>query len=116
MAKLQRARFGREGWSAPYLGSAGQRAGSASGPVDAGKRPCDGRVRLDYLVTWQSDTDSGGLFYVRVPRDLLDAKGCLTIEVRSLGSGSKRWFALDDVKTARQTERLILDALKPDGD
>lgn len=76
----------------------------------------DGRVRLDYLVTWQSDTDSGGLFYVRVPRDLLDAKGRLTIEVRSLGSGSKRWFALDDVKTARQTERLILDALKPDGD
>ncbi len=76
----------------------------------------DGQVRLDYLVTWQSDTDSGGLFYLRVPRDLLDAKDRLTIEVRSRGSGSKRWFALDDVKTAKQTERLILDALEPDGE
>ena len=76
----------------------------------------DGQVQLDYLVTWQSDTDSGGLFYLTVPRDLLDAKDRLTVEVRSRGSGSQRWFALDDVKTAKQTERLILDALKPDGE
>ncbi len=72
----------------------------------------DGRVQLDYLVTWKSDNDSGGLFYLEVPRDLLDAKGALTVEVRSLGSGSKRWFALDDIPTVKQTERLILDALK----
>ncbi|MCH2183164.1 MAG: neutral/alkaline non-lysosomal ceramidase N-terminal domain-containing protein [Mariniblastus sp.] len=72
----------------------------------------DGQVQLDYLVTWQSDIDSGGLFYLKVPRDLLDAKGGLTVEVRSLGSGSQRWFALDDVPTAKQVEHLILEALK----
>lgn len=76
----------------------------------------DGQVQLDYLVTWQSDTDSGGLFYLTVPRDLLDAKDRLAVEVRSRGAGSQRWFALDDVKTAKQIERLILDALKPDGE
>ena len=72
----------------------------------------DGQVQLHYLVTWQSDTDSGGLFYLKVPRELLDAKNRLTVEVRSRGTGSQRWFALDDVPTAKQVERLILDALE----
>ncbi len=72
----------------------------------------DGQVQLHYLVTWQSDTDSGGLFYLEVPRELLDAKDRLTIEVRSRGTGSQRWFALDDVPSAKQVERLILDALE----
>ena len=56
----------------------------------------DGTVELTYLPTWTSNVDSGGFFFValkgRIP---VDRNGVVPITVRSLGQGSKRWFALD---------------------
>ena len=56
----------------------------------------DGTVELTYLPTWTSSVDSGGFFFValtgRIP---VDRNGVVPFAVRSLGQGSKRWFALD---------------------
>ena len=56
----------------------------------------DGAVELIYLPTWTSSVDSGGFFFValtgRIP---VDRNGVVPFAVRSLGQGSKRWFALD---------------------
>ena len=56
----------------------------------------DGTVELTYLPTWTSNVDSGGFFFVvltgRIP---VDRNGVVPFAVRSLGHGSKRWFALD---------------------
>jgi hypothetical protein len=56
----------------------------------------DGTVELAYLPTWTSNVDSGGFFFVvltgRIP---VDRNGVVPFAVRSLGHGSKRWFALD---------------------
>jgi len=56
----------------------------------------DGTVELTYLPTWTSNVDSGGFFFVvltgRIP---VDRNGVVPFAVRSLGQGSKRWFALD---------------------
>jgi neutral ceramidase len=56
----------------------------------------DGTVELTYLPTWTSTVDSGGFFFVvltgRIP---VNINGVVPFAVRSLGEGSKRWFALD---------------------
>ena len=56
----------------------------------------DGTVELTYLPTWTSNVDSGGFFFValtgRIP---VDRNGAVPFAVRSLGQGSKRWFAID---------------------
>jgi len=49
----------------------------------------DGNVELVYLPTWSSPEDSAGFFFLRM------SDSPKTIGVRSLGEGSKRWFALD---------------------
>ena len=56
----------------------------------------DGAVELIYLPTWTSDVDSGGFFFVALTRRIpVDGNGEVSFAVRSLGQGSKRWFALD---------------------
>ena len=56
----------------------------------------DGTVELTYLPTWTSTVDSGGFFFLELTRGIPeDSKGGVPFAVRSLGEGSKRWFALD---------------------
>ena len=56
----------------------------------------DGKVKLTYLPTWTSTVDSGGFFFVELTGGIpVDSKGVVPFAVRSLGEGSKRWFALD---------------------
>ena len=56
----------------------------------------DGKVELTYLPTWTSTVDSGGFFFVELTGGIpVDSKGVVPFAVRSLGEGSKRWFALD---------------------
>ncbi|MFL3665872.1 MAG: hypothetical protein ACJ06V_04740, partial [Verrucomicrobiota bacterium] len=54
---------------------------------------------LTYLPTWTSTVDSGGFFFVvltgRIP---VNINGVVPFAVRSLGEGSKRWFALDTLQ------------------
>ena len=72
----------------------------------------DKRVRLDYLVTWNSDIDSAGLFYLTVPTELIDNNGQLEIEVRSLGSDSLRWFSVDELPEVKKVEQAIVNQLQ----
>ena len=56
----------------------------------------DGKVELTYLPTWTSTVDSGGFFFVELAGGIpVGSKGVVPFAVRSLGEGSKRWFALD---------------------
>ena len=55
----------------------------------------DKGVELVYLPTWSSDVDSGGFFFVIIRNSILRKQSRLLLTVRSLGEGSKRWFALD---------------------
>ncbi len=70
------------------------------------------QVRLDYLVTWSSDTDSAGLFYLTVPNEMLDKHGQLTIEVHSLGTGSLRWFSVDNIRNVKEVEQAIIERVE----
>jgi len=51
----------------------------------------DGKATLTYLPTWTSNVDSGGFFFLRFQPPQRENQ----ISVRSLGSGSLRWFAVD---------------------
>jgi len=71
----------------------------------------DGELRLDFFPTWTSNVDSGGFFYLGVSRSLLEQGKSLDLSVTSIGTGSKRWFALDPMKDAKGVEKLLVDAL-----
>jgi hypothetical protein len=72
----------------------------------------NGFVRLLYVPTWTSEVDSGGFFYAVVDRSRLRPGTPCTLGVRSLGDGSKRWFALDPVTDVKASEAVLLEALK----
>ena len=55
----------------------------------------DETVELLYLPTWSSGVDSGGFFFASLTSSLANDYGAVEFSVRSLGQGSKRWFALD---------------------
>jgi hypothetical protein len=55
----------------------------------------DETVELIYLPTWTSAVDSGGFFFVSLTQIPVNDDGAVKFAVRSLGQGSKRWFALD---------------------
>ena len=69
----------------------------------------EGTARLRYLPSWHSDVDSAGFFYLQVPAELLTQDQPLTLEVRSLGTGSKRWFAVDPIKDSKALETLLVE-------
>jgi len=67
----------------------------------------DKTVELLYLPTWTSALDSGGFFFLSLPDDPVTGKDTLSFSVRSLGEGSKRWFAVDArQETEKHLERL----------
>ena len=55
----------------------------------------DGTVELIYLPTWNSDVDSGGFFFVVWSNPDLTNQDRVSFQVRSLGEGSLRWFAVE---------------------
>ncbi|MGB2820686.1 MAG: hypothetical protein WBF17_06865, partial [Phycisphaerae bacterium] len=54
----------------------------------------DKKVSLRFVVRRRLPQDELGLFYVTVSRDLLAPAKCCRLGVRSLGTGSRRWFGL----------------------
>ncbi|MDA1264485.1 MAG: neutral/alkaline non-lysosomal ceramidase N-terminal domain-containing protein [Planctomycetota bacterium] len=72
----------------------------------------DGGIALHYLPTWTAPEDTGGLFWLEVREGFWRGPGQRTIEVRSLGEGSRRWFALDDTVDASAVEQQLRDALR----
>jgi len=75
-------------------------------------RSTDGQLRLDYFPTWTSNVDSGGFFYLEVPRSLLEQGKSLDLAVTSIGTSSKRWFSLDPIKDVKGVEKLLVNALQ----
>ena len=55
----------------------------------------DGEIELWYLPTWTSNEDSGGFFFIVIGESFVAPKEKINFSVRSLGEGSKRWFAID---------------------
>ena len=68
----------------------------------------DETVEMLYLPTWASGVDSGGFFFVSLVRIPDNSGGVIEYTVRSLGSGSLRWFALDTKEPSlNQIEKLV---------
>ncbi len=68
-----------------------------------------GRASLLFVPTWTSGEDAAGFFFVGIERSRLRAGEPLELAVRSVGSGSLRWFALDTFTTAASLARQTLD-------
>ena len=67
----------------------------------------DGAAELIYLPTWTSNVDTGGFFFVALTQIPVNDDGAVEFAVRSLGQGSKRWFALD----TKQPDPALLQKL-----
>lgn len=50
--------------------------------------------------------------YLEVSRSLLERGKSLELAVTSIGTGSKRWFALDPIKDVKGVEKVVVDALR----
>ena len=55
----------------------------------------DKRVELRFDSRRTVSVDQFGLFYLTVPRNILKAGKPCVLSVRSLGTGSQRWFGLN---------------------
>ncbi|MEE3368700.1 MAG: neutral/alkaline non-lysosomal ceramidase N-terminal domain-containing protein [Planctomycetota bacterium] len=66
----------------------------------------NGDTGLLFRPTWRSGEDAAGFFYLSLARDLVTPGKSVQVGIRSLGSGSQRWFALHPVKdvVVRQPE------------
>ena len=71
----------------------------------------DTRVNLKFVCTWNSDVDSAGFFFLRVPTSMLRQNEPLKITVKSAGTGSLRWFSVDEVKDSVRIHGLMLNAV-----
>jgi len=65
----------------------------------------DGSVEMVYLPRWITDLDSGGYFFFILQKDTVKKTRPISFSVRSLGAGSRRWFAID-------AEQNIVENLK----
>ena len=65
-------------------------------------------VELLYVPTWNSDEDSGGFFFVTLPKSRVMPGAPLKLGVRSRGEGSMRWFAVDYYLDAAVIARATL--------
>ena len=71
----------------------------------------DGTVEMIYLPTWESGVDSGGFFFVSLISIPDNHQGFIEFSVRSLGNGSRRWFALDTKEPSLNQIRKLAQAL-----
>lgn len=87
-------------------------------PFDVTREPArwaskDGKAELVYWPTWTSNVDSAGFFVLLWNEPKLDDASRVQFSVRSLGSGSKRWFAVDvEQKTETRLKQLRAALLK----
>ena len=58
----------------------------------------NGDTSLLFRPTWKSGEDAAGFFYLSLSGDLVTPGKSVRVGIRSLGSGSQRWFALHPVK------------------
>ena len=72
----------------------------------------DEKIELFYFPTWTSNVDSGGFFYLTVPRSRLITGKRLQLGVRSKGEGSRRWFSLDKLQNSTVLQGLVVTALE----
>ena len=63
-------------------------------PEPAKWQSADRQVALQFVARRTISVDQFGLFYLTVPRDMLKPGKPCRLGVRSLGTGSRRWFAL----------------------
>ena len=73
----------------------------------------DDSVELFYLPTWNSDLDTGGFFFLVLGDQVAAGGGLVTFSVRSVGEGSKRWFAIDSRQEIARLLPRLMEALKP---
>ena len=73
----------------------------------------DDSVELFYLPTWNSDVDTGGFFFLVLGDQVAAGGGLVTFSVRSVGEGSKRWFAIDSRQEVARLLPRLMEALKP---
>ena len=71
----------------------------------------DGTVEMIYLPTWESGVDSGGFFFVSLINIPPNNKEVVEFSVRSLGNGSRRWFAFDTKGPSLNQVRKLAQAL-----
>lgn len=69
-------------------------------------------VSLVFVPTWTSGEDAAGFFFVTVKASRIRAGEPLELGVRSSGSGSLRWFALDTFTAAARLARETLSAAR----
>ncbi|SVB57951.1 uncharacterized protein METZ01_LOCUS210805, partial [marine metagenome] len=55
----------------------------------------DKSIEVIHLPTWTSGLDSGGYFFFILPKGTIKKDRAIRFSVRSLGAGSRRWFAID---------------------
>ena len=67
------------------------------------------KAELIFLPTWTSDEDASGFFVLQVPDQ--PAGKPVQLSVRSMGSGSQRWFAVDLEQDYPDRLRKLLHAL-----
>lgn len=72
----------------------------------------EGSLQLYYLPSWHSTEDSGGFFFLVVSTSGVEVPNRLKFEVRSLGAGSQRWFAVDTNQRMSQLLPQVQNALK----
>lgn len=68
-------------------------------------------VSMKYICTWQSDVDSAGLFFLRVPVRMLQSGKAATVTVLSEGTESLRWFSLDEVADPSSVVEVMSEAI-----
>ena len=77
----------------------------------------NGDTSLLFRPTWRSDQDAAGFFYLSLARDLVTSGKPVQVGIRSLGTGSKRWFAVHPVLdvVVRQPEQPAANIVSNDG-
>jgi hypothetical protein len=73
----------------------------------------DDSVELFYLPTWKSNLDTGGFFCLVLGDQVAAGGGPVTISVRSVGEGSKRWFAIESKQEVARSLPRPMEARKP---
>ncbi len=68
-----------------------------------------GDMELFYLPIWLSNEDSAGFFLLVIQPEAVREGQPLDLEVKSLGAGSQRWFAVDKMKDSAESLRQILN-------
>jgi putative membrane-bound dehydrogenase-like protein len=76
----------------------------------------DGSIEMVHLPTWITDLDSGGYYFFILPKGTVKEDRSIRFSVRSLGSGSRRWFAIDAKQDVADNLRKLPGKIKNPND